>query len=95
MVAYVVFMRERTRDRAALDTYSSKVGATLVGHPIKPHSMYGKSETLEGAPIESAVIVEFPSIEAAKAWYDSPAYRVVRAYRFQGADFRVFITEGL
>jgi uncharacterized protein (DUF1330 family) len=95
MVAYVVFTRERTRDKAALDTYSSKAGATMAGHTVKPHSVYGKHETLEGAPIEGAVIVEFPSIEAAKAWYDGDAYREAREHRFKGADYRVFITEGL
>lgn len=95
MAAYVVFTRERTRDKAELDTYSSLAGATMAGHTVKPHSVYGKHETLEGAPIEGAVIVEFPSIEAAKAWYDSPAYKAAREHRFKGADYRVFITEGL
>jgi uncharacterized protein (DUF1330 family) len=56
---------------------------------------YGKTEMLEGAPIEGAVIVEFPTIEAAKAWYDSPAYKEAREHRFKGADYRVFITEGM
>jgi uncharacterized protein (DUF1330 family) len=95
MAAYVVFTRERTRDQAALDTYSSLAGGTMAGHTIKPHSVYGKHETLEGAPIEGAVIVEFPSIEAAKAWYNGDAYKAAREHRFKGADYRVFITEGL
>src|ERR1700744_5643875 len=95
MAAYVVFTRERTRDKAELDTYSSLAGATMAGHTVKPHSVYGKHETLEGAPIEGAVIVEFPSIEAAKAWYDGDAYKAAREHRFKGADYRVFITEGL
>jgi len=95
MAAYVVFTRERTRDKAELDTYSSMAGATMAGHTVKAHSVYGKHETLEGAPIEGSVIVEFPSIEAAKAWYDSPAYKAAREHRFKGADYRVFITEGL
>jgi uncharacterized protein (DUF1330 family) len=95
MVAYAVFTRERTRDQAALDVYASKAPATLAGHTFKSHSIFGKHETLEGAPIEGAVILEFPSIEAAKAWYDSPAYREASAHRFLGADSRVFIIEGL
>jgi uncharacterized protein (DUF1330 family) len=95
MVAYVVFTRERLRDKPEFDTYSKMAGGTLAGHTAKPLVVYGKSETLEGAPIEGAVIVEFPTMEAAKAWYDSPAYRDAREHRFRGADYRVFITEGL
>jgi hypothetical protein len=32
---------------------------------------------------------------AAKAWYGSPAYQDAVKHRFAGADYRVFITEGL
>jgi uncharacterized protein (DUF1330 family) len=95
MAAYIVFTREKLRDKAEFDTYSGMAGATMAGHTVKPHVVYGKCETLEGAPIEGAVIVEFPTVEEAKAWYDSPAYKAAREHRFKGADYRVFITEGL
>jgi uncharacterized protein (DUF1330 family) len=95
MAAYIVFMRERLRDKAEFDTYSGLAGATLAGHTVKPHVAYNKCETLEGAPIEGAVILEFPTMEAAKAWYDSPAYTAAREHRFKGADYRAFITETL
>ncbi len=95
MTAYIVFTRERMRDEAEFGVYGQKAGATLAGHEAKPLVFYGKSETLEGAPIEGAVIVEFPTLEAAKAWYDSPAYTAARAHRFAAADYRCFITEGL
>ena len=95
MSAYIVFTREKLRDQGKMDTYSGLAGASMAGHAVKPHSVYGKCETLEGAPIEGAVIVEFPTIEAAKAWYDGPEYTAARQHRFAGADYRVFITEGL
>ena len=95
MAAYIVFTRERLRDKAELDIYSGMAGATLAGHTVKPHVVYNKCETLEGAPIEGAVILEFPTMDAAKAWYDSPAYRAAREHRFKGADYRAFITETL
>jgi len=95
MSAYIVFTRERLRDQTEMDTYSKMAGGTLAGHEAKPLVFYGKSETLEGAPIEGAVIIEFPTIEAAKAWYDSPAYREARQHRFLGADYRAVIVEGV
>ena len=95
MTAYIVFTRERLRHKPAMDSYSAGAGATLAGHNGKPLVYYGKHETLEGAPIDGAVIVEFPTMAEAKAWYDSPAYQDVVTHRFRGADYRVFITEGL
>ena len=37
------------------------------------------------------VILEFPTFDEAKAWYDSPAYRKVREHRYKGADYRAII----
>lgn len=95
MAAYAIFIRERTRDQAELDIYSDKVGATLAGHPLKVLCAYGLQEVLEGPEVEGVVVLEFPTLEAAKAWYDSPAYREVRQHRFRGADYRAIIVEGL
>jgi uncharacterized protein (DUF1330 family) len=41
------------------------------------------------------VIVEFPSLDEAKSWYDGPAYREAREHRFRGADYRAILVEGL
>lgn len=46
-------------------------------------------------PIDGCVLIAFPSVEAAKAWYHSPAYTEARAHRFLGSDYRCFITEGI
>jgi len=94
MAAYAVFIRESTRDASELATYSQKVSPTLVGHPVKVLAAYGPQEVLEGPEVEGVVILEFPSLDAAKAWYDSPAYRDVREHRFRGADYRAVIVEG-
>jgi uncharacterized protein (DUF1330 family) len=32
-------------------------------------------------------VIEFPSFEIAKAWYDSPAYRAIRHHREKGARY--------
>lgn len=94
MSAYIVFTREATRDGAELEKYSQQVGATLGGHPVTVLAAYGRQEVLEGADVEGVVILEFPTFEDAKAWYDSPAYRKVREHRFRGADYRAVIVEG-
>ena len=95
MPAYAIFIRERTRDQAALDVYSPLAGASLDGHPAKVLAAYGPQVNLEGPDSEGTVIVEFPTLEAAKAWYESPAYRAAREHRFRGADYQALIVEGL
>lgn len=95
MPAYAIFIRERTRDQAALDVYSPLAGASLEGHTAKVLAAYGPQVTVEGAESEGTVIVEFPSLAEAKAWYDSPAYRAAREHRFRGADYRALFVEGL
>ena len=62
---------------------------------MKPLAVYGKHEMLEGPAIEGAVILEFPTVEAARAYYHSAAYQDAVQHRFLGADYRVFIIEGL
>ena len=95
MAAYIVFIRESTHNAAELETYSQEVGATLAGHPITVLAAYGHHEVLEGPDVEGVVIMEFPSFDEAKAWYDSPAYHQVRKHRFRGTDYRAVIVEGI
>jgi uncharacterized protein (DUF1330 family) len=93
--AYFVFTREQTLDAAELEIYWSKVKATFSGHPIKVLASYGLHEDLEGSPTEGTVIAEFPSMEAARAWYESPEYRAVREHRFKGAIYRAILVQGV
>jgi uncharacterized protein (DUF1330 family) len=95
MAAFAVFIRESTLDPAEMEKYFDLVGSTLEGHPHKVLAAYGRQQILEGSDIEGAVIIKFPSIEAAKAWYDSPEYQEAREHRFKGATYRAVIVEGL
>jgi uncharacterized protein (DUF1330 family) len=95
MVAYVVFTREKMRDREEYERYREKSRPVNATHPLKPLALYGNHEVLEGPAIEGAVILEFPTIEAAKNYYHSEAYQEAARHRFLAADYRVFIVEGI
>ena len=95
MPAYMVFIREKTLDQSELETYWSKVHATMEGRPIKVLAAYGPHVTLEGPEVEGIVVAEFPSIEEARAWYDSAAYQEAAQHRFRGAVYRGLIVEGV
>jgi uncharacterized protein (DUF1330 family) len=41
------------------------------------------------------VVIEFPSLEAARACHASPEYRAAKAHRFGAAITHVVIVEGL
>ena len=95
MRAYVVFTREKTLDQGELDVYAKEAQTTVAGREVKMLAFYGSHEDLEGAPTEGTVIREFPSIEAAKAWYNGSPYREVREHRLKGATYRVTLVEGV
>ncbi len=81
--------REGVRNLQAKKSYRNG------GAPIKKDVLYGKYEVLEGAEVQGIVILEFPTVADAKAYYDSPAYREAREHRFKAADYRVLIVEGV
>lgn len=95
MATYIVFTRESTQDQGELDTYSKKVGETFKGHPVKILAAYGPQQVLEGDAPEGVVVVEFPDTQAARAWYDSPAYQQVAQHRFKGSRYRAVLVEGV
>ena len=95
MSAYFIFTREKTLDPKELETYMQNVQPTFVGHDVKVLAAYGPFEDIEGPTTEGTVIAEFPSMEAAKAWYDSPAYREVREHRLLGSIYRATLVQGV
>ena len=95
MPAYFVAIREKTKDPAELETYGKKAGPASAGHKMTPRAIYGRQVNLEGPPAEGIVILEFASVAEAEAWYHSPAYQAAAIHRHKGADYRVYIVEGM
>ena len=56
----------------------------------------GATEVLEGdRQPHRTVLIEFDSVEAAKTWYESPAYRIARAAREGAAVGSLIVVEGV
>jgi len=55
----------------------------------------GKTEVLEGAARARNVVVEFPSMEAALACYNSPEYTEARKIRQSVSDGEFVLVEGV
>lgn len=95
MAGYLIFIREsEIRDQAEYDVYSALGRAAGAGHDGKPLVMYGAHEVLEGRAIEGVVIVQFPTVSEAKAFYASPAYQEALYHRLKSADYHVIVVEG-
>ncbi len=62
---------------------------------MTPIVRYGAIETLEGTAFDGVLIHRFESAADARAWYESPAYQAALPHRQAGADYRVFIVEGI
>lgn len=95
MAAYAIFIRNSTQDPEGMQRYSQMAGQTMAGHKLEPLVVYHPCEVVEGAPSEGLVVVKFETMDAAKAWYFSPAYQEAAKVRQAAADYRVILTEGL
>ncbi|MDJ0276440.1 DUF1330 domain-containing protein [Sphingomonas sp. 2R-10] len=95
MSAYAIFIRKRARDAEELKFYADLVTPLLATSGATVVAAYGALHPLEGAAPEGVVIAWFDTMEAARAFYDSPEHQVALKHRFLGADYRSMIVEGL
>ena len=96
MPAYLIVIREEPiQDEAAFAEYQSRT-RKLGGNPtLTPRVIYGAVSGLEGAAPDGVIMLEFPSVEEAQAWYDSPGYQEALPFRLKSSSYRAFIVEGL
>jgi len=95
MAAYIVVQVDVT-DPARYERYKSLVPPSFQKYGGRFIVRGGKTETLEGdwAP-KRFVIVEFPSVEQAKAWWASSEYAEAKALRQATAISQMIVAEGL
>ncbi len=95
MAAYVVVEIE-VHDPVRYDDYKKLAPPSIAAYGGKYIARGGKTETLEGdwAP-KRLVILEFPTLEQAKKWHDSPEYRAARELRHKTAKSKMVAIEGL
>ena len=95
MPAYVVVEVE-VEDAVRYEDYKPMVPPSLVPYGGRFLVRGGKVETLEGdwAP-QRFVMVEFPSVEKAKAWWNSPEYKDAKALRQATSKTQMIVVEGI
>lgn len=97
MPAYLIVYRESpVRDAAEMAEYSRQTREMAGGDwKLTPLVVYGAVHPLEGQAPDGVIMLQFPTIEDAKAWYESPAYQAALPHRKKAADYRAIFVEGL
>jgi uncharacterized protein (DUF1330 family) len=96
MVAYVIVMREEpVHTPEQMAEYARKGASNPVDPKMKVLSVYGPLTPLEGDPPDGIAMLEFPTVEDAKAWYYSEGYQDASQHRRAAAKYRAVILEGL
>ena len=92
MAAYVVLFREEpVHTPSEMEEYRRMSPPPPPG--LKPLVVYGAQEALEGTPPDAVVILEFPSRDEAREWYNGP-YKDAAKHRQAAAKYRGVIVDG-
>jgi uncharacterized protein (DUF1330 family) len=95
MSAYVIADVTVT-DPATMEEYRKLLPATLAPYGGRFIVRGGAHQTVEGDwKPNRLVILEFPSLEQAKRWYDSEQYREPKAMRLRAARTNLVMVEGV
>ena len=94
MSAYIIVDIEVT-DPGPYEDYRNQVPPLVAKYGGKYLVRGGSFEILEGdwSP-KRLVVLEFPSIETAKEFYDSDEYRPVKAIRLKSTNSNMVLVEG-
>jgi uncharacterized protein (DUF1330 family) len=95
MPAYVV-VDITVRDPVRYEDYKRLAAPTVSAYSGRYVARGGPVDVREGnwSPAR-LVILEFPTVERARAWWESPEYAPAKSLRQSCADAQLVITEGL
>jgi uncharacterized protein (DUF1330 family) len=85
------------RDDSWVKEYAAKTEAIVTRHGGRYLVRGANMEKLEGAdPLPHVmVVIEFPSMEQARAWHSDPEYAPLIQLRQTGCDIELILVEGL
>ncbi len=83
-------------DSVAYEEYRQKVPAVIAAYGGRYLARGGVVELLEGnwSP-KRCIVLEFPSLDQFKTWWNSPEYQPLKALRERAARSNLVVTEGL
>jgi len=94
VTAFVV-SRVRMKPGPALEEYRRLAAQSIERHGGRYRVRGGIQQVLEGEWAPATIIVEFPTSEAARAWYASADYARALQYRDEALDRDLVLVEGV
>ena len=82
-------------DPEAYKGYQALAPAAFAAHCARFLARGGQADVLEGPAMDRHVVIEFPSLQAARACYASAEYQAAKALRDGAAVAHVVIVEGV
>ncbi|WP_187264080.1 DUF1330 domain-containing protein [Pontibacter beigongshangensis] len=93
MPAYVIVEIEIT-DPVAYEEYKLYTPASIAAYDGRFVVRGGRTESLEGNwNPERMVLLEFPTVERAKEWWNSPEYAKAKGIRQRAANTKMLVME--
>ena len=94
MTAYVV-SRVTMQPGEALQNYRRLAAASIERHGGRYLVRGGEQQVLEGDWTPATIVVEFPSMEAARAWYGSSDYAEALEFRDEALSRDLILVAGV
>ena len=95
MAAYII-VEVSIHDHEMYAEYMKLTPAAIAAYDGKFVARGGKTETLEGDwQPERIVMLEFPTVERAKEWWNSDMYSKAKVIRYKAATSRMLVVEGV
>ncbi len=96
MPAYVIAYARNATDQQALAEYRRRNTEVVAAHGGRFLVRGGEQVVLEGDPrADRVVVMEFPNLDAARAWYSDPDYEAVKPLRQGASDTDIIAVAGV
>lgn len=95
MTCYAIDHLRNVEMGSEIVAYLEGIDATLA--PFEGHFIIhgGRKHMLEGAFAGDLIVIAFPDVAQARAWYASSAYQGIQPLRMRNAEGDVFLIEGV
>ena len=91
-----MIVQGKVENPGLLAEYVAKAGPTIKSHQGRTIALDEESEVVEGkVDHPRTVIVEFPSMTAFRAWYNSPEYQAALPLRLKATRGTLIVAKGL
>ncbi|MEU5654477.1 DUF1330 domain-containing protein [Streptomyces sp. NPDC047737] len=95
MTAYAIAHLQDAAPHPEIAEYVERLPATFAAHGGRFLVHFAQHEVKEGVWPGSVVVLAFPGIAEARAWWDSPAYQEIAPLRSRHIEGDIILVEGV